>query len=188
MPRPVNARRGDAPTLGVVLTGGIGVLVALAFVGAVVFGRNTAVGPGERIAVVRSGAPAGFTVLVGRCEDERVTSVSVGVVDGPTLWRIESRKGVIDRSFPVGEEPPPFGAATVTAFDSVPAGVRLVALVGIGRTGDAEEFDPEHLESADAPEAPCGGSDLGAVPVMFILGAAGVVVAYGAMVRRYLAR
>jgi hypothetical protein len=184
----VSAPRGDAPTLGVVVTGGIGVLVALAFVGAVVFGRNTTVGPGERVAVVASDAPAGFTVLVGRCDDERVNSVSVGVVDGPTLWRIESRKGVINRSFPVGEDPPPFGAATVTDLQPVPDGARLVALVGIGKTGDAEEFDPAHLESAEAPEAPCGGGDLGLVPVLFVLGAAGVVFTYGAMVRRYLTR
>jgi hypothetical protein len=184
----VNARRGDAPTLGVVITGGIGVLVALAFVAAVVFGRNTTVGPGERVAVVTSDAPAGFTVLVGRCDDERVNSVSIGVVDGPTLWRIESRKGVIDRSFPVGEDPPPFGAATVTALQEVPAGARLVAVVGIGHSGDSEQFDPAHLETADAPEAPCGGADLGLVPLLFVLGAGGVVFTYGAMVRRYLIR
>jgi hypothetical protein len=184
----VSDRRGDAPTLGVVVTGGIGVLVALAFVGAVVFGRNSTVEPGERVAVVKSDAPAGFTVLAGRCEDERVTSVDVHVVDGPVLWRIESKKGVIDRSFGVGEDPP-FGAATVTALQPMPApGTILEAVIGVDGTLDGEEFDPAHLEEADAPEAPCGGADLGFVPLVFVLGAAGVVVTYGTMVRRYLQR
>ena len=100
----MSARRADAPTLGVLATGGIGVLVVLAFVGAVVFGRNTDVGPGERIAVVRSDAPAGFTILAGRCTDERVNVVEVRAQVGSPLWRIESDKGVIDRSFDVGAE------------------------------------------------------------------------------------
>jgi hypothetical protein len=181
----LSARRGDAPTLGVLATGGIGVLVALAFVGAVVFGRNTAVGPGDRVAIVNVDGPTGFAVLAGRCQDERVMAVEVRVPDGATLWRIESAKGVIDRSFVVGEDPPPFGSATITPLQPIPPGI-LEAVITVDADTDTERFDPAHLERADAPEAPCGDADLGAVPLLFVAGAAGVVVAYGSMVRRYL--
>ncbi|HEX4903831.1 MAG TPA: hypothetical protein VFU93_00160 [Acidimicrobiales bacterium] len=180
----MSAPRADAPTLGVLATGGIGVLVVLAFVGAVVFGRNTEVKPGDRIAVVRSESPAGFSILAGRCTDERVNAVEVRAPVGPTLWRIESKKGVINRAFSVGGEPP-FGAATVTPLQPLPTGT-LVAAIRVGDTEDVEQFDPAHLETADAPEAPCGGADLGLVPLLFVAGAAGVVVAYGGLVRRYL--
>lgn len=165
-------------------TGGIGVLVVLAFVAAVVFGRNTEVNPGDRIAVVRSDGPVGFSILAGRCTDERVNAVEVRAPVGPALWRIESKKGVINRTFAVGAEAP-FGAATVTPLQPLPAGL-LVAGIRVGDAEDVEQFDPAHLETADAPEAPCGETDLGLVPLLFIAGAAGVVVAYGGLVRRYL--
>lgn len=160
-------------------------LVVLAFVVAVVFGRNTTVAPGDRVAVVRSGGPTGFTILAGRCDDERVRAVEVHAPDGPPLWRIESAKGVIARSFVVGAEPPPFGAATVAPLQPFPPGV-LEAVLTVDDTTDRERFDPAHLESADAPEAPCGDADLGVVPLLFVVGAAGVVVTYAAMVRRFL--
>jgi hypothetical protein len=179
----LSAQRADAPTLGVLATGGVGVLVVLAFVAAIVFGRGS-VAPGDRIAVVRSDGPVGFTVLAGRCTDERVKAVEVHVPDGPPLWRIESAKGVINRSFAVGAEPPPFGATTVTPLQPLPPGTLEVLLTVDGET-DHEQFDPAHLESADAPEAPCS-TDLGLVPVLFVIGAAGVVIAYSALVRRYL--
>lgn len=165
-------------------TGGIGVLVVLAFVGAVVFGRNTAVSPGDRLAVVRSDGPAGFAVLAGRCQDERVRAVEIHAPGGPPLWRIESTKGVIERSFVVGAEPAPFGAATMTALKPLPTGV-LEAVLTVDGWTDRELFDPTQLATADAPEAPCGGADLGPVALLFVVGALGVVVAYGSMVRRY---
>jgi hypothetical protein len=179
----------------VLATGGIGVLVVLAFVAVVVFGRNTTVAPGDRIAIVKVGrpaegdgldGPAGFAVLAGRCEDERVKAVEVRAPDGPPLWRIESPKGVINRTFVVGADAP-FGAETVVPLQPLPAG-ELDAEITVDDIDDVERFDPAHLESADAPEAPCGTADLGVVPLLFILGAAGVVFAYGSMVRRYLAR
>ena len=164
-------------------TGGIGVLVVLAFVGAVAFGRNTEVKPGDRVAVVRSDSPAGFSILAGRCTDERVNAVEVRAPVGPALWRIESKKGVINRSFAVGGEAP-FGATTVTPLQPLPAGM-LLAGIRVGDAEDVEQFDPARLDTADAPEAPCG-NDLGLVPLLFILGAGGVVVAYAGLVRRYL--
>jgi hypothetical protein len=168
----------------VLATGGVGVLVVLAFVGAVVFGRNTTVAPGDRVAVVRAEGPAGFAVLAGRCQDERVRAVEVRVPDGPSLWRIESAKGVINRAFVVGAEPP-FGAVAVQALQALPPGV-LEAELTVDDVVDRERFDPTRLDTADAPEAPCGDADLGLVPLLFVLGALGVVFAYAAMVRRYL--
>jgi len=159
------------------------VLVVLAFVAAIVFGRGS-VAAGDRIAVVKSDGPAGFTVLAGRCTDERVRAVEIHAPDGPPLWRIESTKGVINRSFAVGAEPPPFGMATVTPLQPLPLGM-LEAVLTVDHVTDRERFDPAHLETADAPEAPCG-TDLGFVPLLFVFGAAGVVIAYGALVRRYL--
>ena len=159
-------------------------LVVLAFVGAVVFGRNTEVKPGDRIAVVRSDGPAGFSILAGRCTDERVNVVEVRAPIGPSLWRIEAKKGGLNRACTVGGEPP-FGATTVTPLQALPAGM-LIAGIRVGDAEDLEQFDPAHLETADAPEAPCGGTDLGLVPLLFIAGAAGVVVAYGGLVRRYI--
>lgn len=178
--------RADAPSLGVLAIGGVGVLVVLAFVGAVALGRDTTLSPGDRVAIVPAEGPAGIAILAGRCEDERVRAVEVHVPDGPPLWRIESAKGVIARSFVVGAEPPPFGAATVTPLQPLPAGV-LEAVLTVDDATDRERFDPAHLEAANAPEAPCGGADLGLVAVLFVAGAVGVFVAYGAMVRRYLA-
>ncbi len=183
----MSAPRGDAPSLGVVATGGIGVLVVLAFVVAVVLGRNDTVSAGDRVAVVQADGPAGIAVLAGRCQDERVRAVEVRTPDGTVLWRIESAKGVIARTIVVGAEPPPFGAVTVTPLQPLPAGELEVVLTVDGER-DRERFDPAHLESADAPEAPCGQADLGLVPLLFVLGAAGVVGAYVGLVRRYLQR
>jgi hypothetical protein len=173
------------PTLAVVLTGGIGVLVAVAFVAAVAFGRDTDVSPGDRVAVVQSDGPAGLTVLAGRCEDERVKAVELRTPDGVSLWRIESARGAIDRRFLVGQDPPPFSFATVTPLQALPAGP-LEAEITVDKTIDGEVFDRAHLDEESAPDAPCGNKDVGVVALVFMLGALGVVVAYGVMVRRYL--
>jgi hypothetical protein len=169
-----------------VLTGGIGVLVVVAFVAAVAFGRDTTAKPGDRIAIVPvKGAPAGFEVLVGRCEDERVRAVEVRRPGGAALWRIDSDRGGIERSFIVGAEPPPFGFRDVTKLQTLPAGI-LEAEVTVDRDVDVRQFDPAHLPKKGSVGAPCETRDIGVVPLVFALGAAGVVVAYGAMVRRYL--
>jgi len=169
-----------------VLTGGIGVLVVIAFVAAVAFGRGTTVKPGDRIAVVPlKGSPAGFEILVGRCEDERVRAVEVRSPDGPTLWRIESPKGGIDRSFIVGQDPPPFSYRTTTKLTNLPGGP-LVASVLVDRSTDSRPFDPQRLSTAGAVGAPCGSRDIGVVPWLFIVGGGGVAVAYGAMLRRFV--
>jgi hypothetical protein len=169
-----------------VLTGGIGVLVVVAFVAAVAFGRDTTVKPGDRIAVVPlKGSPAGFELLIGRCEDERVRGVEVHAPGGPALWRIESTKGGIDRSFIVGQDPPPFSFRTTTKLVKLPPGP-LEASVTVDEDTDARPFDPAHLSTSAAVGAPCGQRDIGFVPILFVLGALGVLIAYGAMVRRFL--
>src|SRR5207253_221662 len=101
------APASDAPSLGVVVAGGIGVLAVIAFVGALALGGSSRSRPGDRVAVVRTLGPAGIAVLAGRCLDQRVTAVAV-VDGGTTIWRIESRKGSIERRYVVGA-PPPLG-------------------------------------------------------------------------------
>lgn len=167
-----------------VLAGGLGVLVVIAFVGGVALGRQRDLGPGDRIAVVPVDRGAGLGVLVGRCADERVKAVEVRVADGMSLWRIESKKGGIDRRFVVGGEPPAF-FATVTPLRALPP-TQLEAVVTIDDTVDERRFDPSSLDDAAAPRAPCSRSDLGWAILLFAAGAAGVVVAYAVMVRRYL--
>jgi hypothetical protein len=168
-----------------VLTGGIGVLVVVAFVGAVAFGRDTTVEPGDRVAVISTQeAPPRLAILVGRCSDERVRDVQVLAPDGSPLWEVRSAKGGIERSYVLGEDPP-FGFETVVALRPLPPG-RLQARVVVDESTDARSFDPAHLDDARAVGAPCGTRDIGVVPILFALGGLGVVVAYAAMVRRYL--
>jgi hypothetical protein len=168
-----------------VVTGGIGVLVVIAFVAAVALGRDHTVAAGDRIAVVESKGPAKLTVLVGRCDDERVDAVDVRSVEGAPLWRIESADGSIARRFVVGEDPPPFGFVDVTKLGATLSGA-YAAEVEIDGVTDREIFDTTKLDQERAPRAPCDGNDIGVVSILFILGALGVVGAYGVMVRRYL--
>jgi hypothetical protein len=168
-----------------VLIGGIGVLVVVAFVAAVAFGRDTTTKPGDRIGVIPArGTATGIAILVGRCEDERVHDVGVRVPGGAPVWHIRSDKGGINRSYVLGATPP-FGFATTTPFTSLPAGP-LEIDVTVDRSTDTRTFDPAHLDDEGAVGAPCGERDLGVVPVLFIIGAIGVIVAYGVMVRRFL--
>lgn len=181
----MSRRPADAPSLGVLVTGGVGVLVVVAFVAAIAFGRDSRVGPGDRVAVVRGEGPVGLGVLAARCPDERVKAVTIRDVDGSPLWRIVSDKGTIDRVFVVGSEPPPF-FATETALRPLPPSGPLEVEVTIDDIVDRERFDLSSLEDGDLLGVPCGGSDLGVIPIVFILGGAGVVVAYGSLVRRFL--
>lgn len=168
-----------------VVTGGIGVLVVIAFVAAVAFGREHEVAPGDRIALIEAKGPAKLSVLVGRCDDERVDAVEIRRPDGDVLWRIESPNGSIARRFVVGADPPPFGFEAVTPLGSTLAG-RLVAEAEVDGVADRELFDTAALDQERAPSAPCDGNDIGLVSILFVVGALGVVAAYGVMVRRYL--
>lgn len=176
---------GDVPTLGVLVTGGIGVLVVLAFVGGLALGRQSRIQPGDRVAVAAPTEPGRPPVVfVGRCPDERVRAVEIRVPDGETLWRVESARGTIDRAFIVGEEPPAFFATVVEARPFPPG--ELEVLAQVDDTLDRERFDPAVLRQGEGPGVACGDSDLGLVPLLFLVGAAGVVAAYAAMVMRYV--
>jgi len=173
----------------VLVTGGIGVLVVVAFVASIVFERNQRVGEGDRIAVAAS-SEAGLppAVLVGRCEDERVRAVEVRAAGGDVLWRIESDKGTIDRGFVIGSAPPPF-FDTVVQLDGPLPGGPLEAVVAIDDDiVDRETFEVASLEGGDGIGVSCGDRSLGLVPLVFVVGAAGVVVAYASMVARFLKR
>lgn len=179
----MSAPRGDTPTLGVIVTGGIGVLIAIAFVAGIVLGRETRTEPGDRVGVTR--VDGEVVILAARCEDERVRAVEVRTLGGAPLWRIESEKGTIDRRFVVGGEPPPF-FLTVVRLEGLPATGELEAEVTVDEIVDARRFDPGALEGADEHGVSCDDHDLGLVPLVFVVGALAVVAAYGAMVSRYV--
>lgn len=182
----MSAPRADTPSLGVVVTGGIGVLVVVAFVAAVVLGRETSAQPGDRVGVVRRDGRV--EVLAARCEDERVRAVEVREQDGDVLWRIESEKGTIDRRFVVGGEPPPLFVTVDRLEETDLLDRTLVAEVTVDDVVDGRPFDPADLEESDGFGLSCDDDDLGLVPLVFVMGAAGVVAAYGAMVARYVRR
>lgn len=169
-----------------VVTGGIGVLVVIAFVAAVVLGREGEPQPGDRVAVVRDNGAV--EVLAARCDDERVRAVAVQDRAGRDLWRVVSEKGTIDRRFVVGGEPPPFFETVVPMDDPLPPSGLLVAEVTVDDEVDARPFDPAHLDDSDGFGLSCDGDGIGLVGVLFTAGAAGVCAAYGAMVARYLRR
>jgi hypothetical protein len=180
-------RASDTQTLGVLVTGGIGVLVVVAFVAAVVFGGETKAVPGDRVKVAAADEPGRAPVVfVGRCPDERVRSVEVRTPEGRTLWRVVSDKGTIDRAFVIGEDPPAFFATTVRLEGRLPGG-ELEAVVQVDDVTDARPFDTATLErGGDGPGADCGDRDLGLVPLVFVVGAAMVIGAYAVMVVRAL--
>jgi hypothetical protein len=175
-------RAGDVPTLGVLVTGGIGVLVVIAFVAGVLLGRDSEVDPADRVGVVRR--ETDVEVIAGRCPDERVRSVEVRVSGGPVLWRIESERGTIDREFIVGAAPPPLFDTTVEPQPLIDGA--LVAEVVIDDVVAAREFEVDELDESDRVLVSCDDGDLGVVPLLFVVGALGVVGAYGVMVRRFL--
>ena len=175
----------DAPSLGIIVTGGIGVLVVIAFVAGIVLGRTSGPEPGDRVGIGRT--EGSLVVFAVRCEDERVHAVEVRSPGGPPLWRIESDRGTIDRHFVVGAEPPAFFATVVPLSAALPAG-ELEAEVTVDDVVDARTFDPAALDDGDRFGISCDDGDLGLVPFVFVLGAIGVVLAYGAMVSRYVRR
>jgi hypothetical protein len=185
------SRRPDAPSLGVVVVGGLGVLAVVAFVAAVAFGGTSSSRPGDRVAVVRAGGPAGIAVLAGRCLDQRVTAVTVIGSDGSTLWRVASRKGSIERRYLVGAEAP-LGFTDVTGLTRRPTG-RVRAEVtfeeGDTTTVDARVVDVGDVrgegQTLDEGAPACGGHEgPGGTALLFAIGAAFVVAGYVGMLLR----
>jgi hypothetical protein len=186
-PRSVNAHNGDAPSLGVVVTGGIGVLVVIAFVAAVVLGRAGTVDPDDRIGVLRREDGA-VEVLAGRCPDERTKRVEVRTAsDDVVLWRIDAERGTIDREFIVGAPPPPLFTESIPLAGELPAGM-LEAEVVIDDVVAMRTFTVDDLDVTDSVLVACDSGGLGLLPFVFVVGALGVVFAYAAMVLRFLRR
>ena len=185
--------RPDAPSVSVLVTGGVAVAVVIAFVVALSLGGGSQRTPGERVAVVTDAGPSGVAVLAGRCREQRVMAVTVRTGDD-VRWRVESRKGSIDRRFPVGGEPPT-GFELAVPFTGSLDGPAVAEIV-FDRKGeeaevDARAFDRATLSPADQPldEAapPCGErSDRRGTVVLFGLGAAVVVAGYLFMVGRWI--
>jgi hypothetical protein len=151
-------------------------------------------------------AAVGAVVLAGRCLEQRVTSVTltsadtakVVGADATPLWRVESAKGSIERSYVIGGAPPD-GFREATGLVGRPAGPVQV-VVTFSRLGhpsvqDARVVDLDALRASagaggDGPAAmgavvACGAkAELGLTTVLFGSGALAVVVTYAAMVRR----
>jgi hypothetical protein len=191
----VNAQADpDRPSLGVVVAGGLGVLAIVAFVAVLLFGAESERRPGDRVEVVRT--EDGVLVLAGRCAEQRVTEVGVLGGDGRELWRIRSAKGSIERRYPLGSVPDGFSTVTPLAAD---VEGRVVVEVGFDREGEASTdvrvVDlgalPDALPRLDDAAPPCGSRRLrpGALTaLLFLGGAAAVVVGYIGMVVRYAKR
>jgi hypothetical protein len=178
----------------VLAVSGIGVLVVISFVAALAFSDVDDDPPVDRLTAVASSAPAGLTVIVGRCREQRVVDLEVSSTDGKTLWRVTSEKGSIERRYEVGSDPP-VEFLTVVPYDGQ-AEPRLEARATIRRPGHATEihrasFDVARLDTGEpnlgdsAPPCP-DSADLGLVVILFVVGAAVVVGGYAAMVMRAL--
>jgi hypothetical protein len=189
----MSTRPAERPSLGVVLAGGFGVVVVVAFVAAVAFGARSRSTPGAHVDVVRGSGPAGMVVLAGRCTEQRVTGVVVRNAGGSILWQVSSAKGSIERRYVVGGDPP-LGFSTVTPLRTRPAG-RLLAEVHFDRDGaatsDVHAFDSSKVTSSrvtlgDAAP-PCAATEgPGATAWLFAVGAAFVVAGYVGMLLRFV--
>ena len=155
-------------------------------------GGTPANAPGARVRVVPADSPAGFAVLAGRCRDQRVTSVEVAAPDGAVLWRIESRKGSIDRRYLVGAAPP-LGFADAVRLTTRPSGTvrakvtfeRDDEVTTDGRLVDTAALREEGVTLASAAPS-CGGHlGLGDAAPLFGVAAALVVAGYVLMLVRF---
>jgi hypothetical protein len=166
----------ERPSLGVLVAGGVGVLAVLAFVIGVALNDLTVPSVGRRVELTRG--PAGVVVLVGRCLQQRVTSIVVANADGATLWRYSLPNGSIDRHFAVAAAMPPEGPVTATVTFDHGAPARERADLG------SLPFDPGPPIGTPPPCA--GHRGLQPATFAFVLGALLVVGGYGVMVVRTL--
>ena len=173
------------------IAGAIGVFAVIGFVVVLSVGASPADAPGSRVRLVRADGPAGFAVLAGRCRDQRVLSVEVESADAASLWRIESRKGSIERRYLVGAAPP-LGFRDVVQLKSKPSGgvKATVAFDHDGKTStDSRAADvaslPEEGDALSHPSPGCGGHvGLGNATPLFALAALLVVGGYIVMLVR----
>ena len=167
----MSTRAERAPVV-VLLAGAVGVAAVVLFVVALAYEDLRVPSVGPRVTVVQG--PAGAAVLVGRCLDERVTSVSLRNADGAELWTTASPGGSIARRYAVDRPLPPQGPATATVHfaegDQVesPVDLGLLPLDPGGPTGTPP---------------PCEGQGLAPATVLVGVAALVVVAGYAAMLR-----
>lgn len=198
------------PSLSMVLSGGVGVVVVVGFVAALAFGTGIAeVAPGARLGIVAAPGPAGMAVVVPRCPSERVISVELQGPGGTPLWRVVSAKGAIAERYVVGAAASPFATVTEVELSAPPPAGPLTAVASLA--GEAEDvtdsvgfeaaavpaegvlyqgsaIGTEEFEASAAAAADCAGprGGLGLVTWLFVAAALGVVVTYLMMLMRYL--
>jgi hypothetical protein len=164
----------DRPTPAVVAAGGAGVLAVVVFVAALVLADLTVPPVGPRVRVTQG--PAGAVVLVGRCLQQRVTSIEVVGADGAELWRFDDPAGSIDRHYGVDRELPEGGRATATvAYDH---GSPARASVDLARI----PLDPGPPRGTPPPCA--GEQGIGVATFLLVLAALAVVGGYVVMLTR----
>jgi hypothetical protein len=150
------------------------VLAVVLFVVVLVAGDLVTPPVGARVRVaLGAGGPA---VLVGRCLEQRVTSIVLTDPGGRRLWRFDDDAGSIDRHYRVDAELPTTGTilATVTYDRGSPARAAIAA--------DHLPLDPG-LPRGTPP--PCAGTRrLQPSTFLLLLGGFAVVIAYGAMLVR----
>ena len=168
-----------------VITGALAVAVVVLFVSSVVFGTDSRSSEGDRVDVVTSDdAESGYEVVVGRCDDERVSAIEVRDQRGASRWRIEAAKGSFERRFAIGEPAFGFTESVPLAAEGLPAG-RVEVRAAVGDDVDARVVDLRSADGSPAVGASCGGRSVGgAVGWLFAMGALAVVASYGAMLLR----
>jgi len=164
----------DRPSLAVVAAGGIGVVAVLAFVVTLALADMAMPSLGRRVGLARGSA--GVVVVVGRCLDQRVTSIVVRNADGSTLWRYSAVNGSLDRRYVVDAATPPEGPVTaVVLFDH---GERAAATADLGSL----PLDPGAPQGTPPP---CSGHrGIRPATLLFVAAALVVVGGYGTMVAR----
>jgi hypothetical protein len=162
---------------GVLVAGGLGVLAVVGFVALLVFGLRSEGDDDDRVRLV-----AGPVVLVNRCLDERVLSVTVRSDPGPVQGVLRG-EGSIERRYPLAR--PVRGRVEVEV---------LVERNGrdhrLRTTVDADHLPPDPGEVRGTP-GPCPSTRVGPsgpVSALLVAGGVAVVAGYGAMIARFVRR
>ena len=171
-PSPVS--KPDRPSLAVVAAGGVGVLAVLAFVIALALNDMAVPSVGRQVELTRG--PSGVVVLVGRCLQQRVTSIALQNANGTTLWRYTSPNGSIDRHFGVDAPTPPEGPVTATVTFDRGAPAR--------DTADLATLPLDPGAPIGTPPPCAGHRGLRPATLLFVAAAVLVVAGYGLMVAR----
>jgi hypothetical protein len=159
----------------VVAAGAAGVLAVVVFVAALVLTDLTAPPVGPRVRVTQG--PAGAVVLVGRCLQQRVTTIEVVDGAGTELWRFDDPAGSIDRHYGVDRVLPEQGRATATV--TYDRGSPASSGVDLARI----PLDPGPPRGTPPPCA--GEQGIGAATFVLLLAALAVVGGYVVLLTRH---